>query len=461
MNLFDVIPGSFFSVLSSPNKELYVEALLKLNEMLRYSVNIDLKDYLSNLNSLLEIREYIAENSDEIEVPSMPNNKKARLILDRFKNTGWIFIENQDGTFKEIISLHQHSIKTLKLIEQLSNPTIKEYNSLVFSTYSSLKQAISEDNDRIYDALINAKNNSIKLMDELKTLFHSIRDYHNNVLTTENINKLLENQFDDYQLLVDKIYHPIKTMDSIHRYSTPIINFLRDISTDEILTSMAKKAVNIKFYESEQDAIEGIYNEINIVINNFNNIPKIVSEIDRKHTKYSSASMGKISNMLSGDRTIKGKLITLLSNYQQNESSQDTLLVKMQGAINANIQENLCKKSLWHKSVKRKRIVTEPLKVEKIDSKKSDEKFKKLLKKMNLQYTDKSVNEYIMGILNGKDKIRTSDIEINGDGDFIYLILATVKAKHQKMEYSICFDDGAIENNGYKIPNATILRKGE
>ena len=456
MGLFNVVPSSFFSVLSSPNKELYVEALLNLNEMFRYGVNIELEDYQSSLILLLEIREYIAENSDEKDISSMPIRQKARLILERFKNTGWIFIESKDGTFKEVISLYDHSIKTLKLIEQLSNPTVKEYNSLVFSTYSSLKQAIIEDNDKMYDALIVAKDNSITLMDELKSLFHNIRNYYNNVIGTDNINELLKNQFDEYQPLIDKIYHPIKTTDSVHRFSLPIKQMLREIEMDDkILETMVKKAV----HEDEQLALEQIYKDINDIINIFNGIPKLIEEIDRKHAKYSKVSMEKISYMLSGDKTIKGKLITLLKKYQENENEQDTLLAKMQEAIHADSQENLNKDSLWHKSAKSRRIIAEPLEIEKVDSEKMAIKYKKFLDKTETQYPDEKINDYINKLLDGKNQIITSDIELKDDSDFICLILATIKFKHKIMNFDIQFSEGNIYKNGYSIPNAIISRK--
>jgi len=44
MNLFETIPGNFFSVLSSRNKELYVDALMLLYRLFKYELNIETSD---------------------------------------------------------------------------------------------------------------------------------------------------------------------------------------------------------------------------------------------------------------------------------------------------------------------------------------------------------------------------------------------------------------------------------
>ena len=58
MKLFEIIPADFFSVLVSPNREIYADALMKLYEMFRTEINIRLKSFLAEVEILLEDREY-------------------------------------------------------------------------------------------------------------------------------------------------------------------------------------------------------------------------------------------------------------------------------------------------------------------------------------------------------------------------------------------------------------------
>ena len=66
---------------------------------------------------------------------------------------------------------------------------------------------------------------------------------------------LLRDHFDEYKTLVDRIYHPIKTMDSVYRYMTPIMETLTEVlGNQELMESMRKRAMAIRRYESEEEA---------------------------------------------------------------------------------------------------------------------------------------------------------------------------------------------------------------
>ena len=64
---------------------------------------------------------------------------------------------------------------------------------------------------------------------------------------------MLKNHFEEYKSLIDRIYHPIKTMDSIYRYSRPIQEILIDVLGDqELLESMCKRAKTVRLYEDRR-----------------------------------------------------------------------------------------------------------------------------------------------------------------------------------------------------------------
>ena len=52
MKVFELIPADFFSVLVSPNREIYADALMKLYEMFQTEINIRLKSFLAELEIL-------------------------------------------------------------------------------------------------------------------------------------------------------------------------------------------------------------------------------------------------------------------------------------------------------------------------------------------------------------------------------------------------------------------------
>ena len=153
MNLFDVIPGNFFSVLSSKNKALYVDALMLFHNLFQHELNIKTSDYISVLIELLENSAYEIEDDEEITEEGLSSNVKARLILNRFVSTGWIDRENMDGSFVEVITPRVYAIRVMQLLHDLSKEQTNEYNSLVFSTFSALKEAYENNHDQMYEAV--------------------------------------------------------------------------------------------------------------------------------------------------------------------------------------------------------------------------------------------------------------------------------------------------------------------
>lgn len=226
MKLFEKIPASFFSVLASPNRELYWMALVTLHHLLEYDLNIPVEDYCIARGDTLSDMELTAEDAldeEEQRLIRQPNGK-VRWIIHRLKRAGWLDTEYRDGTFEEVIAPRDYADQVIRLLLELEQSETKEYNSLVFSTYSGLKQAYEEKSDRMYEALLTARRNTTELLQDLKSLYHNIRYYHQIIGQAVDVNQLLHDYYDEYKGMLDRIYHPIKTMDSLPRYRQPILD---------------------------------------------------------------------------------------------------------------------------------------------------------------------------------------------------------------------------------------------
>ncbi|MDR1538050.1 MAG: DUF5716 family protein [Clostridiales bacterium] len=197
----------------------------------------------------------------------------------------------------------------MKLLGELGGGGIQEYNSLVFATYSALKQAISDHKDQMYEAALAAKTNTEQLQYQLRSLYHGIRNYLRMIENQSSINDLLQNHFESYKKMSDQIYHPIKTMDSIHRYMIPIRNLLLDVMGDAtLMQTMYDRAMTVKKYEHPEKAQEDIFAAINYVLDAYQSVGGIITEIDLKHSACTKNSIEKIRYLMTADQTIKGKL---------------------------------------------------------------------------------------------------------------------------------------------------------
>ncbi|MCL2066720.1 MAG: DUF5716 family protein [Treponema sp.] len=460
MNLFERIPENFFSILSSKNKELYVDALMLLHRSFQYELNIETSDFIAELIGLLDTRTYELEEDDE-EIEGSPTlSIKARLVLNRFVITGWVDRETMDGSFTEVITPRDYAIQVMKLLHDLGDAQLREYNSLVFSTYSSLKEAYHNQQNQMYEAILNARSNTEKLTYELRTLYHGIRNYLRKIQGLDDVNLLLRDHFDEYKALTDQIYHPIKTMDSVHRYRTPIMEILSEtLGNYEILDGMRKRAMAIRKYQSEDEAGREIINAINYIIDVYQSIGEIISEIDKKHSTYTKRSIDTIRYHLAADQTIGGKLALILKTYAGSSGArEEKILGLMEKGVSVNRQEFFDGHSLWHRNAKRLRLPVEPLAtaadtgLPQADAEK--------LGFLNNEYSMVKIMEFMDKLFGERDIITTDEIEIDNDNEFIKILLATIRAGERNSIFKVQFGTGRRETNGYKIPELNFSRKG-
>jgi len=461
MNIFEIIPGNFFSLLSSKNKELYVEALMVLHRLFQYELNIETSAFIAAIIGLLETRAYELEDDDEIAESGLTSNAKARLILNRFVTTGWVDRENMDGSFIEVITPRAYAIQVMQLIYDLSDDRTREYNSLVFSTYSGLKEAYENQPPQMYEAILSAKANTEKLVYELKTLYHGIRSYLRKLQGQRDINILLRDHFDEYKALADRIYHPIKTMDSVYRYMAPIRQMLTAVlGNAEILESMRKRAMAIRRYESEDEAGCEIISAVDYVLDIYRSLGSIVGEIDKKHSSYTKLSVDTIRYHMSADQTISGKLVALLKEYAAGSGgSQEELLGLMQRKVRINRQEFFDGQSLWHRNVKSRRVFTEPLQVND-DSRLSDTETENLMKSMHNDYSLQHIKQFMSKLFGDKNYVSTEDMEIPDDREFIMLILSAIRAGERNTDFKAQVGTGGLMVDGYRIPKMAFTRTG-
>ena len=460
MPLFETIPANFFSILSSKNKELYVEALMRLHGQMKYELNIEVAAYLAQLIDLLEDRAFEPEEDDDCAEGGLTSSAKARLILNRFVTTGWVDKETLDGSFIEVITPRGYAIATMKLLHELEETQVKEYNSLVFSTYSSLNEAYKNQNAQMYEAILTAKSNTEQLVYELKALYHGIRSYMRRIQGQQDINLLLTDHFDAYKELADRVYHPIKTMDSVYRYITPISEILKGVlGNDDMLDNMRKRAMAVRKYKSEEQAGGEIISAIDYVLEVYQSIGGLVNEIDKKHSMYTKLSVDAIRYRMSADQTIGGKLADILKTYADAPlEDRRVILEVMERNVQINRQEYMDGGSLWHRNIKSRRVQSAPLEINAEDTL-SAEEARRRMPTLDDRYSMKMLRKYIYTLLGEQDSISTADTEIDSDDAFILMLLSTIRAKERGSGYTATSESGNHETHGYSIPVITFSRK--
>ena len=456
--LFRRIPDRFFSILSSEKKELYVEALFVIRQAFKTELVIRQEDLAAMLMDALEGQMQDADFSDELTeegaVEQTANlSGKAHLLLRRLKSTGWIETEYETRSFDENITVPDYSISVINLLYDLSEEKVKEYNSYVYATYAALVNA-GDNPDYVYQALFAAWQNTIRLIDELKSLFNNIRRYYSRIPNENDVNNLLRDHFDEYKAKIfDTIYYPLKTIDSVPRFKHGILAVLNSwLSDEEIQRRIVEQGISRRVFMDEESGREEMFSMINFVADSFDGIEEMIEEIDRKHNEYTNASIEHIRYLMNVDRGMKGKLIELLK-----ASNRHDVMVMMQDNRTVYRHSYFNQRSLYSKAARTVREEGTPLALE--SQPQLEGVVEDFLNDVRRQYTNKKIDGWVEVRFDGADSFSSEDIGIAGTEDFILFLLGTLRGREKSAAYTVEFLNGYVTKNGNLLPKAVFRKK--
>lgn len=463
MKLFDILPPNLFSILTSKNKLIYTDALFVLRRAFKQEMTISKTELISMLianleEEMLDFDIFEENEGDEIYVKEdISLSSIAHRIVRRFEETGWIEIDYGLGTFDEYITLPDYSIKIINLLYSLTDDSIKEYDLYVYTTYSTLKTADTERDEYMYRALSISYERTMNLIDELKTLYNNIRRYHQALNEYITVNDILKGHFDEYKNLVgDRIYHRVKTLDSVPRYKAPILKILSNWLTDHTLReNMANQAMLRGQYKTKEDAMEDIIFKIQEIMDIYENVDQLLDEIDMKNSSYTRASIEKIQYLLNTDRSIKGKLVEILKKVS---SGNEGMIEPMEACIELYSQRYIDENSLYVYTSQKRRDDTPLMKVQPPIEENGKIVLDELKDQLKSSYSRGRIMKFMKNIMDGVDVIYSSEIPLNSNDDFILLILAFLYCSANTF-YDMEFMDEYVVNGGYRIPQIRFIRK--
>lgn len=477
MNLFSKIPDNFFSILSSKNKNIYGLALVTLYDALSmYHTKIRKSDYLDLLKyrGEKEINSLIIEDDFGGEVnlsePSLAG--KANLIVRRLVDTGWIIIDSDVKTGAEYILLPDYSISMLKIIYEFVSDNESKYISYVHSTYADLQLEDDNQDEFMYRTLVNAYNNTKDLELEVTRLNHSIRVFHKQLATIFSPNEVLEQHFDiAREDVVDPIYHPLKTNDSIILYNGPISTILkRWINTEAVREKLISQCLLMNHSVKDRlEAEKDVLKKVNYIQDTYNKLSEDMDEIDKAQSNYTKASTEKVIYLNNTDKTIKGKLETIFLNLAKVINGDDRenvypyILKDVNNSIMLYQQGYIDGDSLAKPYRRNNRFEGEPLALDDFDHEVNEGLMQSLLSIMD-NYSDEKVMEFMENAFKDNDTLDVKDIPVRNVEDFIMVILGTVKADSRYSFYNFKRPEPierVVKDDTYDMPNYHYERKGE
>jgi hypothetical protein len=469
MNLFSSVPENFFSILASKNKDIYALALDVLYQSLQSDeMTIRKDDYIRTLrDSAAEFVlrfDYEGEDDDVDTFVSASLPSKAAFICRRLEETGWIDIEIDPETFEEQIALPSYAIQFLTLIHEIVSDSESQYTSLVHATYSELKLEDEERDEFMYATLLRVYENTRKLRTELVTLGHSIRIYQHRLGQVFSTNKVLSDYFDDYKSRVsDRLYHPLKTFDSVAKFKRHITNILQHwLRDDDIRKQLVQQSLIYSRQKDRREAEADVIEKINYITDMYEQLNRMVDEIDVKHSEYTKASATKILYLNNTDKTIKGHLETIFKHYGEAALTGEGVSAILNGMANSiSLFEAgyINPDSLTLPIVRRYREEGEPLPIVDFEDV-SRMLMQGFLDETRNHFSDARIASFMKMAFGDKDQLHIGDIPLPDYDAFILLILATVHKDDRQSFYDIQTSGGKLVSGPYLLPDITFIRRG-
>lgn len=473
MNLFDIIPGNYFSLFAGKNRAVYLESLLVLYNLLEseesYIKKSDfiktLKDKAKDIESFTyEDEELDATQDDALLLNTLSG--KTSFIVRRLEETGWIDIMMDPDTFEEGIILPQYSIIILKAFKDIISDEESPYVGYVHSTYSELKLEDEEQDDLMYSTLVRCYETTKKLKVELITISHSIRIFQNRLSKLFDTNRVLHDYFDVYKNKIsDRYYHPLKTFDSVTKFKRPIIKILdRWLSTDEIRNKLIAQGLINSPSAERKDVESDVIEKINFITDTYEKLNSTISNIDKENNAYTKSSTNKILYLNNNDKTIKGYLENIMKIYARNINSNSTrnittILSKMQDSVYFYEQGYINSDSLTLPILRRIREEGVPMELVTFEDA-TDFLMTNFLEQTNTVFTDEKIYAFMEEAFGDKEEIGVEEVPLVNFDALICLILAVIKKDDENCFYYVeQVDKSRIHTYGYIVPNFRFIRK--
>lgn len=485
MNLFEKLPENFFSILSRKYKAVYAYSLMTLFETLKvYKTRIRKSDYITALRthgedimSLFDVELDKLDDKPEDEEISYDADQfslgaKTNYIFRKLVSTGWISVERDVSANTEYLYLPPYSIRTLQLISSFCSDTVL-YIPLVHQTYSELSLENEKEDDYMFRSLASARKNADELELNVTLLHHSICVFGHNISSVFDPNEVLRQHFDIFKNEVgDKIYHPMKTYDSLGLYSLPVISILKKWQSDTRI--MAKLTSQAKYDPSYMKMkASAVHDEVSRMLGEtidiFSKLSDAFDDIDSANAKYTLAVQKKVNFLSSSDRSIKGKLDAVIlamakdldKNFMLNsdpsesaivKNASDTISIYHQGFVNPDC--------LTLPFTRKTREEGELLPIEDPFSG-DDDLLNSFLEEEVNKFSQEAIENFMLKAFGDSQIIYSKDIKIDSNDNLVLLILATIRAEFGDMFYQIEKVEDQISNGLFFMPNYRFTRKGK
>ena len=434
MQFYYEIPASFWSLFRSVNRDVYIEALLAVNDEYQYN-----NYFLSREACLQVLSDLCAQTGhglkrEEEETDEEAQETAPRRILNRLLRFGWLRRVEDYSTMTANIVIPDYASVMIEALERLASEPEEDtqvYIQNVYATLFSFKNDARMNLSMLRTALVNTR----KLNRALQDMLHNMDRFFGRLLEKRNYGELLREHLKGYvEEVVERKYHILKTSDNFYIYKTDIRRWLQEMREDTAWVERVRKkqrtrsapepggTENPLFWTRRAAREEDVLDLIDQIERGFEMIERRIASLDREHSKYIRATLSRLNYLLSGESDRHGLLIQLLNRLGEPEEEAEMERRLRLTAEKMNLASwDVLGENAIYRGRHRKNFMKE-LEPEEKDPELSREEILKL-NRIHHRFTRAQVEEYIEEHMeNGC--LDTGLLSVESDEDFEKLILA-------------------------------------
>lgn len=451
MQLIQEIPDAFWSLFRSVNREIYIEALLCINEEYQYSNYFLTREVclqvLSDMNARKRFELLTEESETEADMLETPSSR----ILGWLLRTGWLKRIEDYHTLVTNIVIPDYSAVFIDGFERLNSDEMEETDIYIQNVYATLF-SFQNDPRTSLGMLRTALVNTRRLNKALQDMLHNMDKFFGRLLDQESYGDLLKEHLHGYvEEIVRKKYHILKTSDNFYIYKMDIKRCIRQMREDTEWIEKVRRQAKL-MGDTKNDVLE----LLELIDRGFDDIEHRISNMDKEHTKYVRATVTRLHYLLSSETDTKG-LVTKLLNRISAGGDPEEMLRKTGERMNLSLVEMLSEKSLYRRRKSRKGFISRMAEDEETPDLNREAVLK--LNRIQVRYGREQIEEFIEEHM--EDEIMdTSRLRIENEEVFEKLILAYDYSTRKNSRYAVLEEDaGMVERDGYRYPALKFVRR--
>jgi hypothetical protein len=464
-NIFYILPEEFFKPLNGQYKRTYADCITLIFNTFKpeisYGVNREtviqaLVNYFEN-----ETSDFIFEEDGKVVKDA---REKANGMVRMLKQCGWLDYE-ADVNHQVNVVLMEYAIPIIESFNKVIKNEEAEYQGIISQIHASLQN--KELYHKPYELIIKGINeNTERLVSELKRLNASIKRYTDKQTSGMAAEEILEYFFKYHQDIGSKAYLRMKTSDNISYFRSAIIEKIDEIIANQSIMDRAVLGfMEVEQMDSKEEAYDLVLGILRDVKSAFYRLDDIVSEIDRKHSKFMKNAVLRARFLLSTGSNQEGKLLSILNaistemNQIPEEDIHKPALSNVEKMIHLYPQNFI--------SIESFRAIPNIKEISTIDelegsiiTEQEKELYKEIIKERNRRrFSRKNINQYVIEVLDGKDRIKASSLPIETKRDLIRLIYINLYGNNKANNYTVERGDERIVTNGYSFSDFEIVNR--